>query len=49
MFRGKLYSRKLKQLLLSAVFSGALLVPVSSQAIELENPNMCSSGITNMM
>lgn len=37
-------------------FKGALLaitlgmsVPVSTQAIELENPNMCSSGITNMM
>jgi len=37
-------------------FKGAVLaitlgaaIPATSQAIELENPNMCSSGITNMM
>ena len=34
-----------------AVFAIALgaAIPATSQAIELENPNMCSSGITNMM
>lgn len=34
-----------------AVFAITLgaAIPATSQAIELENPNMCSSGITNMM
>jgi hypothetical protein len=32
-----------------AILGCALAAPIQSQAIELENPSMCSSGITNMM
>ena len=40
-----------KKQLKGAIFAVTLgaAIPVTSQAIELENPNMCSSGITNMM
>ena len=45
----KNFKKNLRILLGSLIISCALMAPAQSYAIDLENPNMCSSGITNMM
>lgn len=43
------YKKSIRAWLLGTFISLSILYPIQSNAIDLENPNMCSSGITNMM